>query len=150
MRARPRPPESEASVGGPSIAPAVSILSGVVPGAAGLPDRRVVIAFELRGSRGPRLHYWLICERDDVSVCPEDPGFAEDVRLVTSPTTLYLLLAGGIGVAQAMDDGLMRIEGPPSLVRAVPAWLGMGRLPDGPLPAASLVRASGREPHPGS
>ena len=117
---------------------------------AGLPDRRLVIAFELRGSRGPRLHYWLICERDDVSVCPEDPGFAEDVRLVTSPTTLYLLLAGGIGVAQAMDDGLMRIEGPPSLVRAVPAWLGMGRVPDGPLPVASLVGAGGREPDTGS
>ena len=105
---------------------------------AGLPDRRVVIAFELRRSRGPRLHYWLVCERDNVSVCPQDPGFAEDVRLVTSPSTLYLLLAGGIGVADAMDDGLMRIEGQPSLARAVPAWLGMGRVPDGPLPAASL------------
>lgn len=117
---------------------------------AGLPDRRVVIAFELRGSRGPRRHYWLICERDDVSVCPEHPGFAEDVRLVTSPTTLYLLLAGRIGVAEAMDDGLIRIEGPPSLARAAPAWLGMGRVPEGPLPTGSLVGATGGEPHPGS
>lgn len=86
-----------------------------------LPARRVVIRFELRG-RGRR-YFWLVLRTGDASLCPEHPGFPEDVFVIASPAALYRLVVGRQSLAQAMDEGTVRVEGPPAFIRSLPRWL---------------------------
>src|SRR5581483_11334668 len=67
-----------------------------------LPTRRTVIRFELLGR--PRRYYWLILRTGEVSLCPEHPGFEEDLFV------------------EAMEEGTVRVDGPPPLVRSLPRW----------------------------
>ena len=85
-----------------------------------LPARRVVIGFRLRARA--RRAYWLVLQPGEVSLCPEHPGFDEDLRVTWEATTLYLPFLGRIALSVAMDDGAVADDGPPSLVRALPRW----------------------------
>lgn len=85
-----------------------------------LPARRVVIRFELRG-RGRR-HYWLVLRTDEVSLCPEHPGFPEDMYITSTPAALYRLVVGQQSLQDAIDEGTVKLEGPPRLVRSLPRW----------------------------
>jgi hypothetical protein len=53
---------------------------------------------------------------------PEHPGFDEHLWISTEAATLYLLFLGRISLSAAMDDSTVRVDGPPSLVRALPGW----------------------------
>lgn len=86
-----------------------------------LPPRRIVIGFELHGS-GPARRYWLVLTAPEVSLCPEYPGFQEDLWVSAEVAALYRVFAGSMLLADAVDGGLVRIDGPPSLARAVPSW----------------------------
>jgi DNA-binding HxlR family transcriptional regulator len=86
-----------------------------------LPPRRVVIRFELRG--GGRRYFWLVLRTGEASLCPEHPGFPEDVFVTSSPTHLYRLVLGRQSLKEAMDDGSVRVDGPLQLVRSLPRWL---------------------------
>ena len=85
-----------------------------------LPARRVVIRFELVGRS--RRYFWLIMRVGEVSLCPEHPGFEEDVFVTANPIDLYRLVVGQQSLAQAMDEGTVRVDGPPVLVRSLPRW----------------------------
>ncbi len=98
-----------------------------------LPARRVVIRFELRGRS--RRYFWLILRTGEASLCPEHPGFREDVHITAKPVDLYRLVVGQQSLEQAMEDGTVRVEGPAAVVRSLPRWL--------------LLRASGPPIAPG-
>jgi DNA-binding HxlR family transcriptional regulator len=85
-----------------------------------LPDRRVVVGFRFR-ARGRRA-YWLVMQPGEVSLCPEHPGYDEDLWVTTDPTTLYLVFLGRTALSTAMEDNALRVDGPPSLARALPRW----------------------------
>jgi DNA-binding HxlR family transcriptional regulator len=85
-----------------------------------LPAHRVVVGFRLR-ARQPR-SYWLVLEPGEVSLCPEHPGFQEDLQVTADPAELYRLFLGTLSLTAARDDGSVRVDGPPSLVRALPRW----------------------------
>jgi DNA-binding HxlR family transcriptional regulator len=101
-----------------------------------LPERRVVIRFELQ-SRSRR-YFWLILRTGEASLCPEHPGFEEDLFLSAHPIELYRLVVGQQSLAQAMDEGLVRVDGPPVLVRSLPRWFLLR--PSGPPLAVGSVR----------
>ena len=85
-----------------------------------LPPGRVVIGFRLL-ARGRR-SYWLVMQPGEVSLCPEHPGFEEDLWITAEAATLYLVFLGRTSLSTAMDDGAFRVDGPPRLVRALPGW----------------------------
>jgi hypothetical protein len=58
----------------------------------------------------------------DASLCPDHPGFPEDVMLAARPADLHRLFTGRISFASAIDEGLVEVDGPPSIVRSLPAW----------------------------
>jgi hypothetical protein len=58
----------------------------------------------------------------EVSLCPEHPGFQEDLQVTADPAELYRLFLGQLSLTAATDDGSVRVDGPPSLVRALPRW----------------------------
>lgn len=85
-----------------------------------LPDRRVVIRFELHGR--PMRYFWLILLTGEASLCPEHPGFEEDLFVSARPADLYGLVVGRQSLSQAMEEGVVRVDGPPALVRSLPRW----------------------------
>lgn len=99
-----------------------------------LPARRVVIRFELLGAN--RRYYWLILRPGEASLCPDHPGFEEDLHIVAKAPDLYRLVVGQVSLSYATDQGTVRIDGPPALIRSLPRWLFL-RGSGAPIPAGS-------------
>ena len=102
---------------------------------ADVPGRRLVIRFDIPDD--PRKHLWVVLAPPDSEVCIKPPGFDEDLVVSTSSEWLAKWHMGRISLGDAMHDGLMRVEGPPHLVRAL-ATLGISKFA-GVAPATSTT-----------
>ena len=96
-----------------------------------LPQRRVVVEFDFRGAS--MRTYWLLLQEGEASVCYQHPGFDVDVVVEADLAAMYKVWLGQITFAEAMRDGSIELEAPPSLARAFPTWFAFS-------PAASGVR----------
>ena len=85
-----------------------------------LPQRRVVLRFDLRGHRVGR--YWLVMAPAEVSVCLQDPGFEVDLLVSADIAACYRVLFRRQSLADALRSGLIALDGPAALVRAFPTW----------------------------
>jgi DNA-binding HxlR family transcriptional regulator len=86
-----------------------------------LPDRRVVIRFDFTG-RPRRERYWLLIELGETEICKTSPGLDEDLHVTAEAEAFVQWHAGRLSWAQATRDDRIRLDGPPSLVRAFPTW----------------------------
>ena len=89
-----------------------------------LPDRRVVIRFDLLDGRYRRL--WLVLAPDAREVCIKPPGFDEDLVVTATSEWLAKWHMGKISLGRAMHEGVIAVEGPRRLVRTL-ARLGISR-----------------------
>jgi len=89
-----------------------------------LPGPRLVIRFDI--ADGPRRRFWVVLEPPESEVCVRPPGFHEDLVVATTCEWLAKWHMGRISLGQAMHEGLMRVEGPPDLVRTL-ATLGLSK-----------------------
>jgi DNA-binding HxlR family transcriptional regulator len=91
-----------------------------------LPPERVVVRFDFRGvpvtMHCPRT-WWLVLDRREVDLCLKDPGFLVDIVVSADLRTLTRVWMGDVRLAETVRAGLIRIDGPTSLVRAFPTWL---------------------------
>lgn len=83
---------------------------------AALPDRRVVVRFDLRGHRK---RYWLVVQKPAPELCRKHPGFDEDLVVTSDPASLAEWHMGRRPLRQALA-----FEGPPRLARAFARWGG--------------------------
>lgn len=88
-----------------------------------LPEQRVVVQVDFRDR--PREHWWLVLERPTVELCLEDHGFEPDLFVTADLRSMTEVYLGRRRLTQAMEAGLVEIDGPRSLVRAFPRWLGV-------------------------
>jgi hypothetical protein len=90
-----------------------------------LPPMRVVVRFDFRGvpvtMRCPRT-WWLVLERPGVDLCLNDPGFPVDLVVSAELRRLIRVWMGDVRLAETVRTGLIRLDGPLSLVRAFPTW----------------------------
>ena len=98
-----------------------------------LPPARTVIQFDFRGGRTGR--YWLVLERPDVSVCLQHPRFEIDLWVAADINAFYRVWLGRITLGEALRQNLVRLDGPPAVVRAFPRWFAWS-------PMAPAVRAA--------
>ena len=91
-----------------------------------LPPNRVVVRFDFRGvpatMRCPR-YWWLVLERREVDLCLKDPGIQVDIVVSADLRALTRVWMGDVPLTEAVRAGLIRLDGPRSLVRAFPTWL---------------------------
>lgn len=85
-----------------------------------VPDERVVVEFAHTAPE--RLALWMLFDRGDVSVCLKHPGVDADVVVTASTPDLGDVFAGVSTWSTAVDAGIIRVDGPPRLVRALPRW----------------------------
>lgn len=86
-----------------------------------LPRERVVVAFEVLAQ--PPRRFWLVVRDGDVALCPEHPGFDEDLEVRADPRALYRLVLAQTSLHEAIDRGVVEVNGPPELVRSLARWL---------------------------
>jgi len=82
-----------------------------------LPKEPIVVRFEIHRNK-PR---FMLLKTTEVSVCAQNPGFPEPLRVKSPLPALVAWWRGDAGFAEARRMGLM-VEGPRPLVRAFPAW----------------------------
>jgi DNA-binding HxlR family transcriptional regulator len=85
-----------------------------------VPAGRTVVRFRLTGERP--LSAWLVIRPDEASVCLRHPGFGEDLVVTADNRELHRVWLGRTSIGKAMAAGLVRLEGPPPLVRGFPRW----------------------------
>jgi hypothetical protein len=78
-----------------------------------------VIRFDIPDD--PRKRFWVVIAPPDSEVCVKPPGFDEDLVVATSSEWLAKWRMGRISLGRAMHEGLMTVEGPSELVRALAA-----------------------------
>jgi DNA-binding HxlR family transcriptional regulator len=82
-----------------------------------LPKDPVVVRFEIQGRR-PR---FMLLKPGEASVCTQNPGFPEPLRVRGKLPALVAWWRGDVGFVEAQRMGLA-IDGPRALARAFPGW----------------------------
>ncbi len=92
----------------------------VDPAAFG-PDRHVV---RLTVSDQPqhKRFYWFVCQAGELDLCVSDPGGPTDLYLDATLANLIRVYRGDVALETAMDDGRLRVDGAPKLVRRLRRW----------------------------
>src|SRR5690606_20390034 len=65
---------------------------------------------------------WFVLERGAVSVCVQHPGFEVDLVVTMTTPDLASVFQGYRRWKEAVDAGLITVEGPPRLAAAPPKW----------------------------
>jgi len=89
---------------------------------ANLPDRRVVVRFELADRPPQERKIWLVVNPTDAEVCTKSPGFDEDLVVETTAMTLAQWHTRQIEWADGLRAGKIRVSGPRALARRLPTW----------------------------
>lgn len=112
-----------------------------------LPEKRVVLRFDFVGAC--KESWWLLLKRapncPDVEICDHDPGYGVDLQVRADTLALHRIIIGRQDFFEALNSGLIQLEGPPDLERAFPTWLGLSPfavIP--PAPGASSGMRVGR------
>jgi len=87
-----------------------------------LPDRRVVVRFELADRPVAERTIWLVVSPTDAEVCTKRPGFDDDLVVETSAMILARWHTKQIEWADAVRSGKIRVTGPRTLATALPTW----------------------------
>jgi hypothetical protein len=86
-----------------------------------LPEAPVVARIELSDVAGRAGVRYLLLRRSEVSLCGQNPGFPDDLRVRARLRTLTGWWRGDLSLADARSAG-MTIEGRREWVRAFPGW----------------------------
>lgn len=65
---------------------------------------------------------WFVLERGAVSVCVQHPGFEVDLVVTMTTPDLASVFQGYRRWKEAVDAGLITVDGPPRLAAALPKW----------------------------
>jgi DNA-binding HxlR family transcriptional regulator len=99
------------------------------------PRGRTVLAFRFTDVPPKNGRWWLCVSGDEVDLCDYDPGYEVTGTVESSLRTLTEIWRGDRPWIQALRNGLVSVEGPRSLDRQVPLWLGQSTLAAVPRPA---------------
>jgi hypothetical protein len=82
-----------------------------------------VIHFRFRGAPEKLRYFWVLLPEADL--CLSDPGFGVDVTVRSDPKTLTAVWVGDLGLAAALSNHTIELEGRRDLVRSFPKWFGL-------------------------
>lgn len=85
-----------------------------------LPPGRVVVEFAHTAPEKQQL--WMVLDRGEASVCVQHPGFDSDLVVTTTTPALAEVFNGYTRWQDAVTRGVIKVDGPPTLARALPKW----------------------------
>jgi DNA-binding HxlR family transcriptional regulator len=87
-----------------------------------LPDRRVVVRFELFDRPTQERRVWMVVSPAAAEVCTKRPGFHDDLVVETTAMVLVQWHTRQIEWAEAVRAKKIRVSGPRALAMALPTW----------------------------
>ncbi len=92
-----------------------------------LPDfpDRFVVHFHFPDAPEKKTDHWLVMGRDEVDLCYIDPGYDVDVAIEASMKDMTRVWMGWLAIEEAVDCGLIHVNGPSRYIRNVQSWLGL-------------------------
>ena len=100
------------------------------------PRTRTVLHFSFADVEPKQRNWWLVVTGDDADVCDVDPGHDVAATVRLDLRTLTRLWRGDESWTAVLRAGRVDVDGPPTVRRALPDWLGMSSLAQ--LAAASV------------
>jgi DNA-binding HxlR family transcriptional regulator len=85
-----------------------------------IPTHRIVIQFDFTHRKLET--YWLILDKDDISVCLTHPGFDPDILVSADLPTFFQLWLGRVTYEEATASHAVRVDAMPRYLRAFPDW----------------------------
>ena len=104
---------------------------------ARLPDRTVVVRFELRDE--PADSYWLLLRKPQPELCTRGTGYVEDIVARTDAACLIDIHLRRTSYREALRNGRLALDGPPQLTSAFMTWIR-------PSPYAGIAAAPSARP----
>lgn len=92
------------------------------------PPARTTLAFRLSGVPPHSMRWWLVVDDGAADLCDVDPGFEVTATVHSDLRTLTRLWRGDLTWQRTLSEGSVQISAPTEVRRAVPDWLGRGRL----------------------
>lgn len=109
---------------------------------------RHILRLDVCDQPGPKRLYWFVCDKGDLELCVSDPGGETDLYMQGTLETLIRIYRGDVSLTTAIEDGRLRVDGPPRLVRELGRWFNFGDMAMTPTaergPARRLARADGQ------
>ncbi|MEQ9322041.1 MAG: helix-turn-helix domain-containing protein [Polyangiaceae bacterium] len=87
-----------------------------------LPRRRVVVRFDFPDEPASHRRFWFLIDHGEAELCYSHPGSEADLRVTARSRPFTLWHVGRLSWQRALRTGGIRVEGPRSLVRALPTW----------------------------
>ena len=117
-----------------------AVRRSVDPGAQ--PAERTVVHFRFSDAPPKKRFWWLVLTPgEDADLCLTDPGHGIDLTVRTDPPTLARIYMGDTGLARALHERTLALEGPEHLVRGFARWFGLSPLARIDRPGRSVTRA---------
>jgi DNA-binding HxlR family transcriptional regulator len=111
-----------------------------------LPDRRVVVRFELLDRSPEERRIWLIVNPAGAEVCRKRPRFHDNLVVETTAMALVQWHTKQIEWADAVRAGKVRVTGPRALAKALPTWNRRSSSPWKGDARPSIARPARRQP----
>jgi DNA-binding HxlR family transcriptional regulator len=90
-----------------------------------LPAQRTVLRFEFSDVFDKKRVWWLVLRRGEVDVCLKDPGHEVDLHISARVKALTAVWIGDMSLREAIDRGLVKVQGPSPLARQFGSWLAL-------------------------
>ena len=92
------------------------------------PRARTTLAFAFDDVAAKDRYWWLVVNGDEVDSCDDDPGYDVAVTVATSLRSFTQIWRGDLSWPAALRTGAVKLDGPASLRRQVPGWIGSSLL----------------------
>jgi DNA-binding HxlR family transcriptional regulator len=101
---------------------------------AAVPAEPTIVQFRFPDAPPRARDWWLVIHADDADVCDDDPGRPVSVTVLTKLETMVRIWRGDMAWSAALAGGLVDIQGPERLRRAVPSWFTLSNFATVPRP----------------
>jgi len=103
------------------------------------PRQRTVLALRFGDVEAKAARWWLVVADGKVDVCDFDPGFEVTATVQTQLRDLVRVWRGDDSWDQLLQRGAVEVDGPSSVRRSLPAWLGQSESALWPRPQAGAA-----------
>jgi DNA-binding HxlR family transcriptional regulator len=102
---------------------------------ASIPEGRTVVHFEFPDAPRKARRWWLVITKEGADVCDVDPGYDVAVAITASLRRMVEIWRGDLSWSDALRPGLLEVDGPEAMRRALPGWFKLSAFASVPRPS---------------
>jgi DNA-binding HxlR family transcriptional regulator len=104
-----------------------------------VPAQRTVVAFRFADVSPQLREWWLVLSGGEADVCDDDPGFDVAVTVTGRLRSMVEVWRGDRTWAEALRAGMLELDGPERMRRALPDWFTLSDFAGVPRPAPGVL-----------